>query len=253
MRRVVFNKKGGVGKSTITCNLAALSAAKGLRTLVIDLDPQGNTTQYLMGSVGIPDQQTVYHFFDSMLSFSFRSPEPGEFTHFTPFANLELMPAHPEMEELQGKLESRYKMFKLREALDDLSYDRIYIDTPPALGFYTRSALIACSRCLIPFDCDSFSKNALYALLENVNEIRVDHNRDLAVEGIIVNQFQPRAKFPAQIVEELLTDQLPVLKTYLSSSVKIRESHGEAQPLVLMDPGHKVSREFQSLYEELEG
>lgn len=252
MRRVVFNKKGGVGKSTITCNLAALSAVQGHRTLVIDLDPQANTTQYLMGSVGIPQEQTVFHFFDSMLSFMFRAPHPSEFVHFTPFANLELMPAHPEMEELQGKLESRYKMFKLREALDDLDYDRIFIDTPPALGFFTRSALIACPRCLIPFDCDSFSKNALYALLENVNEIRLDHNRDLTVEGIIVNQFQSRAKFPVQIVEELLADELPVLKTYLSSSVKVRESHGESQPLVLMDPGHKVSKEFQQLYEELE-
>jgi cellulose biosynthesis protein BcsQ len=75
-------------------------------------------------------------------------------------------------------------------------YDRIYIDTPPALNFYTRSALIAAQGCLIPFDCDDFSRRALYTLLENVQEIQSDHNADLKVEGIVVNQFQPRANLP---------------------------------------------------------
>jgi chromosome partitioning protein len=85
--------------------------------------------------------------------------------------------------ELQDKLESRYKIFKLREALVELDkqYDFIYIDPPPSLNFFTRSALIAAECCLIPFDCDNFSRRALYGLLEDINEIRSDHNAGLAV------------------------------------------------------------------------
>jgi cellulose biosynthesis protein BcsQ len=125
------------------------------------------------------------------------------------------------LDELHGKLESRYKIYKLRDALDALatSYDQIYIDTPPALNFYTRSALIAAQGCLIPFDCDDFSRRALYTLLESVQEIQADHNKALKVEGIVVNQFQPRANLPQRMVQELIDEGLPVLQPYLRSSV----------------------------------
>lgn len=111
--------------------------------------------------------------------------------------------------------------------LDELDedYDRIYLDTPPALNFYTVSALIAADRCLIPFDCDSFSRQALYGLLQEIEELRDDHNEDLQVEGIVVNQFQPRASLPQQLLDELVAEELPVLPVYLMSSVKMRESH----------------------------
>ena len=115
------------------------------------------------------------------------------------------------------------------------SYDDIYIDTPPALNFYTRSALIAAQRCLIPFDCDDFSRRALYTLLENVQEIQADHNGDLEVGGIVVNQFQPRANLPQRLVQELIDEGLPVLQPYLSASVKIKESHELARPMIHMD------------------
>ena len=152
-----------------------------------------------------------------------------------------------------AKLETRYKMFKLREALEQLGdhYDEIWIDTPPALNFYTRSALIAADRCLIPFDCDAFSRQALYNLMASVEEIRADHNAELAVEGIVVNQFQPRASLPARLVAELKAEGLPVLDPPLSSSVKIRESHDAAKPMIHLDPRHKLSLEFVALYEKL--
>ena len=223
MKRVVFNQKGGVGKSTIACNLAAIGAAAGKRTLVIDLDPQANSSRYLLGDATDELQLTATEFFDQMLNFKLRPKATEEFIVATPYANLSVLPAHPSLEELQAKLESRYKIYKLREALDALSgFDQIWIDTPPAMHFYTRSALIAADACLIPFDCDAFSRRALYSLMENVAEIRADHNEALAVEGIIVNQFQPRAKLPQRLVHELRDEGLPVLQTMLSASVKIR-------------------------------
>ncbi len=253
MKRVVFNQKGGVGKSTITCNLAAIAAARGARTLVIDLDPQANSTQYLLGAAANELELTANEFFDQMLSFKLRPLPTGDFITATPFENLFVLPSGPALEELQAKLESRYKIYKLREALDALEgYDEIWIDTPPALHFYTRSALIAADACLIPFDCDEFARRALYTLMDNVNEIRADHNAGLEVEGIIINQFQARASLPQQIIAELREEGLPVLASFLSSSVKIKESHQQAKPMIHLDRGHKVTLEFGALFDELE-
>jgi chromosome partitioning protein len=253
MRRVVFNQKGGVGKSTITSNLAAIAAASGQRVLVIDLDCQGNSSRYLMGDALDDTVAGSAGFFESTLKFSVRAPEPMEFITETPWENLHLMPATAELDELHGKLESRYKIYKLRDALAPLAdnYDEIWIDTPPALNFYTRSALIASQGCLIPFDCDDFSRRALYGLLEAVEEIRADHAPELKVEGIVVNQFQARAALPQRVVQELLDEGLPVLQPYLSSSVKVKESHELSRPMIHLDPRHKLTQEMVALYEGL--
>ncbi len=253
MALVVFNQKGGVGKSTITCNLAAISASQGLRTLVIDLDPQGNSSSYLMGNTEGPEGANVGGFFEFCLGYSFKPVVPTDYIVETPFENLHLMGSDPELNEMQAKLESRQKIYKLRETLQKLgdTYDRIYIDTPPALNFYTRSALIGASGCLIPFDCDDFSRKALYTLLENVQEIKADHNADLEVKGIVVNQFQPRANLPQRIVDELIAEGLPVLKPYLPSSVRIRESHEQSLPMIHLDPKHKLTLALCELHEAL--
>jgi chromosome partitioning protein len=252
MRRVVFNQKGGVGKSTIACNLAAIGADQGVRTLVVDLDPQGNSTQYLLGGTASAGR-TLADLFDQVLDFKLNPRAAADFVVQSPFPTLDVMPSHPRLEDLQGKLESRYKIYKLREALEHLSleYERVWIDTPPALNLFTRSALIAADRCLIPFDCDDFSRRALYTLMENVQEIRLDHNRGLSVEGIVVNQFQARASLPRRVVEDLTREGLPVLKPYLSASVKIRESHEQSRPMIHLDPRHKVTREYLELHASL--
>ena len=255
MRRVVFNQKGGVGKSSITCNLAAISAQQGYKTLVIDLDTQGNTTHYLLGKPAEECQRNIAQYFEQILSFKVFNKKPEDFITPTPYENLDVIAASPELEHLERKLEAKHKIYKLRDALKGLErkYDRIFVDTAPAMNFYTQSALIACNRCLIPFDCDDFSRKALYSLQYDLQEIKEDHNDELVVEGIVVNQFQPRASLPQQLIKELLEEGLPVLPVYLTSSIKMKESHQKNLPLVHLDTKHKLTQQFIALSEVLEG
>ncbi len=255
MRRVIFNQKGGVGKSSITANLAAISAARGHDTLVVDLDPQGNSSQYLLGDAWESVQSDVASFFADSLAIRILPRDPLRYLTPTEYEGLHVLASSPELGDLQGKLESRHKIYKLRELLLKLSeqFDAIYVDTPPAYNFFTLSALIAADACLIPFDCDDFSRRALYTLLENVAETRADHNDELEVEGIVINQFMSRANLPQRLVDELRDEGLPVLNTKLSASVKMRESHEQCIPLIHLAPRHKLTEEFIALYDELGG
>ncbi len=254
MRRVVFNQKGGVGKSSIACNLAAISAQEGYRTLLIDLDSQANSSHYLTGLPADEIPLGIADFFQQVLHGS-AGRKPKVSIQPTPWRNLDVLTAGPELADLQPKLESKYKINKLAKLLDSLDedYERIWLDTPPAMNFYTVSALIAADRCLIPFDCDSFARQALYRLLQGIEELREDHNERLQVEGIIANQYQPNAALPRQMLEELRAEGLPLLPVALMSSVKMRESHQLCRPLIHLDPQHKLTRQFVALHDWLEG
>ena len=258
MKRVVFNQKGGVGKTSITCKLAAIRASQGLRTLVIDLDVQGNTTHYLVGEIDADafpaEAQGVAGLFKQTVGSRKMRQNPDSFVWETPYENLFLMPASPALSDMEKELESRYKIYKLRDALTKLDeeYDRVYIDTPPNFNFYSKSALIAADTVLIPFDCDSFARQSLYALTDNIDELQEDHNPDLSIEGVVINQFNSQARLPGELVAELKDEGYPVLKTFLNTSVKMKESHREHRPLVDMAPSHKLTTQYLDLHAELE-
>ena len=112
--------------------------------------------------------------------------------------------------------------------------------------------MIAADRVVVPFDCDTFSKQALYQLTETIEEIKADHNAQLSLEAIIPNQVPARAKLPQQLIAELKADSLPFSKTTLSSSVIMRESHEKAKPSVHLKHKHRLSLEFETLFQELE-
>ena len=273
--RVVFNQKGGVGKSSITVNLAAISAHQGYKTLVIDLDPQANSSQYLLGddatySVDKPAlEPNIENYFEDVLGtnqskgligsaigniLKTRAKGLQSYVHQSPFKNLDVIPASPSLGELAHALETKHKIYKLRDAIGQLEgqYERIYIDTPPAFNLFTLSALIAADRVLIPFDCDVFSKRALHSLIENIIETQDDHNDKLQIEGIIVNQFQAQAKLPKEVVEQLKAEGLPVLDNMLPPSVLMKESHHKNLPLIHLSPDHKLTQAYQSLFNEIE-
>lgn len=260
MNRVVFNQKGGVGKSSITCNLAAVSAAMGHSTLVIDLDVQGNSSLYL--GYDIHDEErvipgaSVADLYKSLFGLRrARKVEELDCVLDTGFENLSLMPASIELGDIEQDLVSRFKYFELQRAIDRLSnyFDRIYIDTPPALGFYSKSALIAADRVLIPFDCDVFAQRALLNVIQNMLKIKENDNKKLAIEGIVINQFMGQSKLPAELIQEIKSFNIPILDAYLSSSVKMKVSHATQTPLVYLDRTHKLTQQFIRLYELIEG
>ena len=274
LTRVIFNQKGGVGKSSITVNLASLSAHHGLKTLVIDLDPQSNASQYLLGDAASFNgrqqalEPNIENFYQEVLGSSnksmigntlgallkSRSQGLESYTHQSPFNQLDILVASPSLGALEHSLESKHKIYKLRDAIAELSgkYDRIYIDTPPAFNFFTLSALIAADRVLIPFDCDVFSQRALQTLIENILETQDDHNQRLEIEGIVVNQFQAQAKLPREVVQQLKDQGLPVLNNMLPPSILMKESHHKNKPLIYLAPEHKLSQAYSALFAEIE-
>ena len=256
MRRVIYNQKGGVGKSSVASNLAAISASHGYKTLLIDLDPQCNSSQYLLGHRFKSLLATVGDYFNDAMrpGYIAKGRDLSRYYSGTDYRGLYVMAASPDLSLLETKLSAKHKIYKLRDAVDNLSlkFDAVYIDTPPAFNFYTLSALIAAHSVLIPFDCDDFARRALYSLMENVTETRIDHNPMLKVEGIVINHFVSRALLPMQLVNELVKEGMPVLRTHLSSSVKMRESHQQSTPLIHMAPTHKLTQEFQHLFAEMQ-
>lgn len=253
MIRVLFNKKGGVGKSSLTVNLAAVAAKQGLKTLVIDLDTQCNASRYL-DMENVAKEDSVVELFEQTITFHLRKRPAIEYCHETPFDNLYLLPGSPRLSEIESELDSRHKIYKLREALETLraDFDRIYIDTAPALNFYSLSALIGADRCLIPIDCDDFAIQGLLSLQQHIEEIREDHNENLQVEGIIANQYMANAKLPSRIIDELIEQGHPVIPHYISQSVKMRESHQEKKPLIYLAPRHKLSQSILAVHDAIE-
>ena len=271
----MHEKKVGVGKSSITVNLAAMSANQGLKTLVIDLDPQANSSQYLLGDDATYSadktalEPNIENFFDEVLGNNqqkgllsnaigslLKSKNKGfdQYIHRSPFKNLDVLPASPTLGALEHALVSKHKIYKLRDAIETLKgeYDRIFIDTPPAFNFFTLSALITADRVLIPFDCDVFSKRALQTLIENVIETQDDHNDRLEIEGIVVNQYQAQAKLPREVVQQLKDEGLPVLDSMLPPSVLMKESHHKNLPLIYLATDHKLTQAYQLLFNEIE-
>jgi chromosome partitioning protein len=250
--RVVFNQKGGVGKTTIAVNLAALAAQRGRRTLLIDSDPQANSTSYLLGPDSAP-RATLAGFYEASLGINlFRQSLTEYTTTVTGVPGLHLVAAERGLEELRTKLENKYKIFKLRDGLKNTTYDEVWFDPPPANDFFSLACLVAAQEIVIPIDCDAFSLRAAEDVLNTFREVKQDLNPSLELVGAVVNQYQRSTRHAGEILSELERMGIRILEPYLPQSIKVRESHSRAVPLVAAEPRHAASQAFSALYEALE-
>jgi chromosome partitioning protein len=242
---VIFNQKGGVGKTTLTVNLAALAASRGKRVLVVDLDAQANTTRYLVGS-NVETKYGTFALFSQALKVSLYVQQVSDWVVSTPYEGLSLLSAHADLDALHDKLSAKHKIYKLREALSSLEIDEMWIDTPPMMNFYTLSAMIAADACIVPFDGDRFSLDAAKNVVTYVREVQEDHNPQLRLLGAVMNGFQARSKAIQEGLDGI-KEILPVVEPYLPSSVVVKASRLASVPLVRFDRQHKLTQAFDLL------
>jgi len=251
-RRVIYNQKGGVGKTTLAVNLAACAALRGHRTLLIDSDPQGNATNYILGTKR-SYSKTIADYYESCLHINlFRQSLFEYVTTKTTLPGLHLVACNRDLEELRTKLENKHKIMKLRDGLKTNTYDHIYFDPPPANDFFSLACLIAADEIIVPIDCDAFSLRAATEIKNTIEEVKEDHNPHLKTLGLVVNQYQKGTKHAAHIIGELQGLGFHILEPYIPTSVKIRESHSEATPVVQGHKDHTVSKALFTLFDHIE-
>jgi chromosome partitioning protein len=249
--RVVFNQKGGVGKTTLATNLATCAALAGARTLLVDADPNANATQHLLGREQGPGH-TIANFFDTSLGISLFNRSVTEFVVASPrVPGLHLLAGDRRLDDLRPKLESRHKINKLRDGLAGVPYQQIYFDTPPTLDFYSLSCLIAAHELIIPIDCDAFSVKAAEEVRKAVEEVRHDHNPQLVIAGVVVNHHQRSTRHSSRMVAELRRLGFRVLEPFIPASVKVRESHSEKAPFMVRHGEHPVGKAFSAVFQAI--
>jgi chromosome partitioning protein len=241
------NQKGGVGKTTTVINLAAYLALSGTRTLVIDLDPQGNATSGL----GV-DRRTVDR--SSYAALVDRVPM-SELVIDTPVDGLDLVPSNPALSGAEVELVGIVaRERRLAASLAELNgrYDRVLIDCPPSLGLLTLNALTAADGVLIPIQTEYYALEGLSQLVNTIRRVREGLNPRLEIEGVLLTMYDARTNLSAQVASEVRRHMNgSVYDTVVPRSVRLSEAPSHGLPIALYDPASRGADAYRELAGEV--
>jgi chromosome partitioning protein len=244
---VIANQKGGVGKTTTAINLSAACALKGKRVLLIDLDPQGNS------SLSFVEPQNIN---GSAFELFTEVQEPFEnFVYPTKVDKLRIVPSKINLAKLESKLVGDFDaIFRLRDRIEKIrsNYDLIFMDTPPTLGLITVNALVAATHVLIPIQSSYFALEGTDDLLETIEKVRSRPNPELDILGIVVTLFDKRTSLSKDVEAHIRkVFGKKAFNTIISRSVRLEESPAHKETIFTYSPKSSGSIEYQELCKEV--
>jgi chromosome partitioning protein len=244
---VIANQKGGVGKTTTAINLSAALALKGKKVLLIDLDPQGNSSLSFIESENING---------SAFELLTELEQPWtNFIHQTKVANLGLVPSKISLAKLEAKLVGDFDaIFRLRDRIEAVrnDFDYILLDTPPTLGIITVNALVAASHVLIPIQSSYFALEGTDDLLETIEKVRARPNPELDLLGVLVTLFDKRTALSKDVEAHIRkVFGAKSFKTIITRSVRLEESPAHKETIFSYAPNSSGANEYLKLSEEV--
>lgn len=244
---VIANQKGGVGKTTTAINLSAACALQGKKVLLIDLDPQANS------SLSFIEPQRVN---GSALELFTELNQPWEnFIYPTKIETLEIVPSRINLAKLEPKLVGDFDaIFRLRDRIEKIRphYDLIFLDTPPTLGLITVNALVAANYVLIPIQSSYFALEGTDDLLETIEKVRSRPNPDLQILGVLVTLFDKRTTLSKDVEAHIRkVFGKKTFKTMITRSVRLEESPAHKETIFTFAPNSSGAVEYQKLSKEV--
>lgn len=248
----IANQKGGVGKTATAINLSTSIAVFEINTLLIDLDPQANTTS------GIRELRNNSKMLNSVYSiFTGKIPDVNSIIHTTELNYLKLIPSNRDLIAAEYELvnipDREFILNKFLKKIKD-RFDYIIIDCPPSLGLLTINALVATDTVLIPLQCEYLALEGLGALLNTIERIKHSFNDRIKIEGILLTMHDVRYNISKQVEENVRNHFGPlVFKTTISRSVRLAESPSHGKPIFLYDARSRAAMQYMLLAKEIIG
>lgn len=243
----IFNQKGGVGKTTTNINLGASLAMKGKKVLMLDIDPQGNTTS----GIGVSKKDLEFTVYDLLIEEGFDTKKAIIHTNVEGLdlipASVDLAGAEIELVELEGR-EARLRN-SIKQVKDD--YDFIFIDCPPSLGLLTINSLTAVESVLIPIQCEFYALEGVSQLVSTIELVKKSLNKDLEIEGVILSMFDGRTNLSVQVVQEVKKYfGSKVYSTVIPRNIRLAEAPSFGMAITEYDPKSKGAEAYRDFADE---